>query len=147
MTIQPISKAYYNQIPQVYASSFNQVPWPANWYKTPQYTDQSSWIALIDSQVVGFVISFISNGKPYISVLATHRDYQRRGIGTHLIQTVFDYWERKGCRSIYIHVDMNKKPALALYSKMGFKKTSEKYGSYELEYYYEADKDPFCSNT
>lgn len=109
----------YDLIPQVYASSFSQPPWPKDWFSIDVFNPETVWVYKMDEKIVGFIISFVTRDYPYISVLGVASAYKRCGIGKSLLKQVLSYWSREYDR-IYIHVEKSRSPALGLYKKMGF---------------------------
>ncbi|WDV46433.1 GNAT family N-acetyltransferase [Clostridiaceae bacterium M8S5] len=118
--IVKMNKEDYKDIPQVYASSFNEEPWNVDWYDIPQFNEDSNWVAKYDDRVVGFVITFISDSQPYISVLAVEQKYQRLGTGVKLMKEAILYYQNKNYNEINVHVGPDRVSANYLYKKLGF---------------------------
>lgn len=131
--IQLLTPNYYKCVPNIYSSSFEEEPWPDDWYNIPQFNKKSNWIAVVDNIAVGFIISFLSDGIPYLSVLATHDDYQGIGVGQSLIRVTLAHWKAAGFSETLVHVEPHRKKAILLYKKYGFAIVGEKDGSYELK--------------
>lgn len=111
----------YKLVPQVYALGFDDEAWNQSWYQIPLFNPNSTFSYKIDGELVGFIVSFLDkNMKPYISLLTTVPTERKRGIGSALLETAFDYWRRRGYGSIYIHVDKKRQDAYKLYIKWGF---------------------------
>ncbi len=83
-------------------------------------------MAKSENEIFGFLISFISKGVPYISVVAVKQEEQHKGIATNLIKHCLDYWTRNDYEGITIHVDHHRKPAIKLYKKIGFEIIEER---------------------
>lgn len=122
----------YALIPYVYSESFGVEPWSKNWYNIPQFNPESNWTAIKDTEIVGFLISFISKNEPYISVIAVHPEHQRNGTGERLISEAVKYWSKLDYKAIRIHVSFERKNAFELYRKIGFEVLGRDDDSYEL---------------
>ncbi|MFQ6089258.1 MAG: GNAT family N-acetyltransferase [Candidatus Methanofastidiosia archaeon] len=57
----------------------------------------------------------------YVSTLAVHKDFRGRGIGTRLLNFVFDTYGERGVKKFFLDV-RNDNPALKLYERVGFEK-------------------------
>lgn len=119
--IRTITPKDYTVIPQVYSESFFDEPWEDDWFKVPMFNPKTTWVLEINDQIIGFIISFVSNDQPYISVLAVKDTYKRMGFGTCLLRVCVDYWCLTDYKKIFIHVDHDRNHAKALYEKHGFK--------------------------
>lgn len=117
--VEVLSENEYNLIPDVYADGFDDAPWAMDWYQIPEFNAETVWVYKENGKIVGFIISFLSNEKPYISVLTVKQSYQRKGIARKLLNHTLGYW--KAYDSIYIHVDHDRKKAFELYKSVGFK--------------------------
>ena len=62
----------------------------------------------------------IMGKKAYLYALRIHKDFQGNGYGKHLLNEVINLLCEKGYREFTIGVEEDNKPALHLYSKLGF---------------------------
>jgi len=76
-----------------------------------------------DNQSIGYIlVRACTNKTGFIMDMAVDPDFQGRGLGTLLIQTVIQrYFERDDCDSIALAVTDDNKIAKNLYLKLGFK--------------------------
>lgn len=116
--VEVLNKKDYSQIPKVYADGFMDTPWETDWYQIPEFNAETVWVYKEKGEVVGFIISFLSNDNPYISVLTVKQKFQQRGIARKLLNHALEYW--KAYDYIYIHVDHERKEAFELYKSVGF---------------------------
>ena len=56
-----------------------------------------------------------------ITNIATHPDYRRRGYGRAVVEALIKYAKNNGLDSISLEVRESNKPAIELYSQLGFK--------------------------
>lgn len=78
----------------------------------------STWVSVIDRQVCGFVIveySFYSQG--FVSLLYTHSNYRRQGIGTALMQQVESICQTE---KLFTSTNESNRPMHSLLAKSQF---------------------------
>lgn len=134
VVIELLNQSDFDIIPDVYANGFQDERWADDWFDIPQFDVNSTWVAKVDGNIVGFIISFLSKGYPYISVLTVVGSHRRMGIGKKLVEHAIEYWNKLGYSKVCIHVEMNRLNAISLYESIGFVKTGELDDSYEMEY-------------
>lgn len=80
-----------------------------------------SIVAEDDGRPVGFLIAcrWQSDSSGYIDVLAVHPDYQQRGLGTHMLLTVFREFAAAGFSDAQLGVASDNSRALRLYERVG----------------------------
>lgn len=86
-------------------------------------------VALIESEVVGFVIAFKDAFGPnyvtkekisYIQVVHTKRGHRRRGMATRLVDTALNYLKANGCSLVITEAGESNEAATQLFEKLGF---------------------------
>ncbi len=123
---------HYPLIPGLYARGFGDQAWPQDWYDIPQFDPDGNWILFEGQEPVGFLISFLSNHVPYISVVTVIKEKQGKGYGRKMLLQAIGHWTQKGYEKIRIHVNKDRLPALSLYESMGFKRVGENDEDFEL---------------
>lgn len=114
---------HHDKIPQIYAESFDDDPWPDNWDEIDEFDPGGVFLATTDennNELTGFVICFKKSYFGYISVVAVRPDYRRRGIATALIVEAVQYLRSLGLSKIRIRVEATNKTAIQVYKKLGF---------------------------
>ncbi|MEX2160042.1 MAG: GNAT family N-acetyltransferase [Dehalococcoidia bacterium] len=61
-----------------------------------------------------------TDGSGYVSDLAVHPDYQRRGLGEAAMRWALSWFREQGMRRASLTVNTDNGPAIALYRKLGF---------------------------
>jgi len=94
-------------------------------YKDVQEAGELSKLAYFNDIVVGAVCCRIDSSddrrRLYIMTLGCLPVYRRLGLGTVMLEHVFQLCERdRSIESIYLHVQINNKTALDFYKKFGF---------------------------
>lgn len=92
------------------------------------------YVAEVDGQVVGYVMSRVEHGPSVYDVFRIARKghivsigvlprYRRRGIGTALMRAALSsLCGEYGCDEVYLEVRVSNEPAIRLYEKLGFEK-------------------------
>jgi RimJ/RimL family protein N-acetyltransferase len=80
-----------------------------------------NFLALMDGKVVGHAALFeMERGCSYEYLIFVHQDYQDRGIGTALSETMKDAAQDMKCRKIWLTVAALNLKAIHVYEKVGF---------------------------
>ncbi len=69
---------------------------------------------------VGHGIMSIAAGECHVLNLCVHPDYQRRGLGRHLLSHLLDLARRRGAGSAILEVRRSNHAAFTLYDRLGF---------------------------
>lgn len=81
--------------------------------------------------IIGYTIGAQVQGDAataWVLRLGVARQYRNRGIGTALLSQVIQLLARLGVRQIFLSVSPENKPALLIYSKLGFNLTQHRNG-------------------
>ncbi|MHC1578247.1 MAG: GNAT family N-acetyltransferase [Dehalococcoidia bacterium] len=88
-----------------------------------------SFVAEVHGQVRGFVLGQVARLREsatevgVIEMIGVHPDYQRRGIGAKLIDTLADKYRAKGIKIMRIGINYRDKSLLGLVERTGFSAT------------------------
>ena len=78
-------------------------------------------VAKIKDQIVGFILATISEAQTgRILMLAVYPYYERKGIGSSLIETVIKQCIHRNIKSIKLEVRTHNQKAMGFYLKRGF---------------------------
>lgn len=94
-----------------------------------------------DGELVGYVLCRIEFGfsntkllrpvrKGHLVSVAVMKAHQRKGLGRALTEASAEVMRKKNCAEVYLEVRVSNHPAISLYEKIGFTKSSR------LENYY-----------
>jgi ribosomal protein S18 acetylase RimI-like enzyme len=89
----------------------------------------ASFVALIDSKVVGFMISYITLGNfgadhcAWIAMFGVDPKYMGQGIGIRLTEEVFNFYKEKGIVEIYTSVRWDSTDILSFFKTLGFERS------------------------
>jgi ribosomal protein S18 acetylase RimI-like enzyme len=89
----------------------------------------ASFVALFDSKVVGFMISYITLGNfgadhcAWIAMFGVDPKYMGQGIGIRLTEEIFKYYKEKGIVKIYTSVRWDSTDILSFFKTLGFERS------------------------
>lgn len=89
-------------------------------------TDAEAFVAVLGTRVVGLIafqlIETIEQEGPLcrITALVTDAEYRRRGVASHLLNTVETEAQARLCRALEVTTQRSRGDALAFYGKNGF---------------------------
>jgi len=75
--------------------------------------------------------TLVPDGDAYELAIFVHQEYQRAGIGTHLIRGLLGHGQANGVRKVWLTVERWNRAAVSLYKKIGFETSDAE--SFELE--------------
>lgn len=78
------------------------------------------WVAHIGEKVVGTVTSAKEGDVQWVTALAVHPDFERRGIGTALLSWVKNHALQNGEHFVMLDVEIENNKALRVYERAGF---------------------------
>jgi GNAT superfamily N-acetyltransferase len=82
--------------------------------------EETSWVSEVDDQVIGFLCAHEMDRDLHIKELAVHHEWQGRGIGRRLVETVIEYARRNGFRSVTLTTFREVPWNEPFYRSMGF---------------------------
>lgn len=84
-------------------------------------------IAEYEGEIVGYQISTSMQMGGHLARLATHPDFQRRGIGFMLLRDLLVQFKQRGALRITVNTQEDNYASIALYKRAGFTQTGESY--------------------
>ena len=90
-------------------------------------------VAEIDGQLVGYQISTGDHMGGHLARLATHPQFQGRGVGHALLRDTLVQFSRRGTRQITVNTQHDNYASIILYEKAGFQRTGETYPVYQYQ--------------
>ena len=104
-------------------------PWPATGF-TALMGPFAFVAATAAGSPVGYVFGHRVLDEGEILNLAVAPEYARMGIGTELVETVLDAFERVGVRQVFLEVRESNAGARAFYERLGFEPVGRRKGYY-----------------
>lgn len=87
-------------------------------------------IAEYNGEIIGYQISTAMQMGGHLARLATHPDFQRKGIGFALLQDLQIQFNQRGALQLTVNTQENNLPSISLYENAGFVFTGETYPVY-----------------
>lgn len=88
-------------------------------------------VAEIGDRLVGYAGLWCVGDEGYITNVAVHPDFRRRGIGQTLISVLLSHTITNGIRSHTLEVRASNNAAISLYTKFGFEPAGRRKNYYE----------------
>jgi [ribosomal protein S18]-alanine N-acetyltransferase len=90
-------------------------------------------VAEVDGQVIGYQLSTRNPLGAHLARLAVRRTMQGRGVGRLLVADLIQQAERHGMARLTVNTQSDNTASLALYKRIGFRETGERYPVYQLQ--------------
>jgi ribosomal protein S18 acetylase RimI-like enzyme len=96
---------------------------------------QAGWasVAETDGQVIGYQLSTRNSLGVHLARLAVRPDLQGKGLGYTLVADLIRQAGRSGISHLTVNTQSDNATSLALYQRMGFRETGERYPVYHLQ--------------
>jgi ribosomal protein S18 acetylase RimI-like enzyme len=91
-----------------------------------------SYIALIECKPVGYLLGTISDQVGHLARIAVLPENKRHQVATHLIERFIIDLADRNITLVTLNTQSNNQASLALYDKMGFQRTGETFGVYQI---------------
>ncbi|WP_227352839.1 GNAT family N-acetyltransferase [Haladaptatus salinisoli] len=88
-------------------------------------------VAWHDDRVAGHATLVPGSNDAYELAIFVHQEYQRAGIGSHLIRTLLGHGRERGVEKVWLTVERWNRAAVNLYRNVGFETADAE--SFELE--------------
>ena len=82
--------------------------------------NKKCYVADLHGKVVGYVGAEIVLDECNIGNIVTHKDFRGRGFATEILGILLDVLKRNGVAKVFLEVEYDNVPAIALYEKHGF---------------------------
>ena len=88
--------------------------------------ENASFVAVLNGQVVGYMITRILSGvfgikkSAWIAMMGVKPDFMGQGIGESLAKTVFEHARKTGLKDVYISVQWDSPDILSFCKNLGF---------------------------
>ncbi len=123
-------------IPQLLAieTTIQKVPWSQAVFERCFQIDARGWvIEKTHTGIIGFILILIQATECHILNIGVDARQQRQGHGSRLLFHALHVATQQGAEVAYLEVRCSNQNAIALYSKMGFKKIGERKNYYSEE--------------
>lgn len=127
-----VRKLHEDDLGQVVAmeNSTQVVPWTSKIFHDCYYAGYPGWVVEYQQKLISFTIIAIHGEECHLLNLCVHPDFQRQGIGSHMLLHAQDSAKKFGAMMIYLEVRESNAKAIALYKKSGFTQINIRKGYY-----------------
>jgi ribosomal protein S18 acetylase RimI-like enzyme len=87
-------------------------------------------VAQVSGEIIAYQISTASSTGGHLARLAVRPDWQGCGVGTALVRHLLTQFHLWGSQRVTVNTQANNHASLALYQKLGFRRTNEDYPVY-----------------
>jgi ribosomal-protein-alanine acetyltransferase len=95
-------------------------PWSEDSFREVRILSDTSWVALADGEVVGYLITQWVLDEIHILNVAVRPDCRKQGIASTLLDMLFLLAGRRGMRDMFLEVRVSNAAAHQTYRKFGF---------------------------
>jgi ribosomal-protein-alanine N-acetyltransferase len=107
-----------------------QFPWTPGIFQDCLQVGYCCWLAELDQQVIGYGVMSVVIDESHILNLSVHPDWQRQGLGRKLIQRLLEAARQHGAETAFLEVRASNRPALVLYTDLGFQEIGRRRAYY-----------------
>jgi ribosomal-protein-alanine N-acetyltransferase len=127
MKIRRMTLDDIGQVLEIDRASFNQ-PWPERSFRFEVENNPASraWVAEQNGRIVGMIVAWLMIDEAHIATIATHPQFRRQGIASHLLRHALDYMRDEGAVSSFLEVRESNLAAQELYRRFGFEETGRR---------------------
>jgi [ribosomal protein S18]-alanine N-acetyltransferase len=133
--IRPLRSDRAEPCAAIHAAAFAH-PWSAAEFENLLSNKTTIGAAAIDAasdELRGFAISRLAADEAEILTIAVDPAARNRGVGRALMIDAISRLARLQARSLFLEVDQSNLPAIALYSRLGFREVGQRRGYYRKE--------------
>ena len=125
MTLSDLNDVYNLEI-KVY-----EYPWSKNILRGCVINKYDCFIATINKQIVGYLITKISSPESHMLNLTIDKNYRNNGIASQFLEMVILKCRLLKSNIIFLETRLSNLPAISLYIKFGFKKIGVRQNYYK----------------
>lgn len=127
--IVPMTVGHLPEIVAIERTSFRD-PWPAASFRDFIRDPGSSWVALKEGRVAGYLVTLWVADEIHLLNIVVREDMHRRGLGTRFFAFLLQMARVRGSRTIFLEVRVSNEAALKFYQKIGFRFSYRRKGYY-----------------
>lgn len=111
--------AHVPEVAAIEAASYRD-PWSKASFQEVIILADTSWVALADGMVAGFLITQWVLDEIHILNIAVKAEFRQQGIAAQLLTTLVDLSVQRGMKEMFLEVRLTNTAAQKLYRKFGF---------------------------
>ncbi len=132
--LRPMTEHDLSDVAVVDSSGFALL-WRNSYYALQSGFMQAGFatVALLNGEIIGYQISTRNSFGVHLARLAVIAGMQGHGIGYLLVQDLLTQSRRAGLHRLTVNTQSDNRASLALYKKIGFELTGERYSVFEFQ--------------
>jgi [ribosomal protein S18]-alanine N-acetyltransferase len=95
-------------------------PWTRGNFADSVESGDHCWIVVDGSEIVAYGVLTVAAGEAHLLNLSVAREWQRRGLGSHMTRFLMKLARDHGAQALFLEVRPSNAAARALYSRSGF---------------------------
>lgn len=125
----------YTDLKQVFAVEQKAYPhpWTLGIFRDCLRIGYNAWVMTLDNKVIGYGIVMLSPGEAHILNICVHPEYQRKGLGRHLLRHLVKKSNQTDVDMILLEVRRSNINAQLLYQSEGFHELGVRKAYYPAE--------------
>ncbi len=128
--IQPLTAKHLAQVVEIEETCFNDA-WPLSVFRDSILNPPAAWVALKETQVVGYLITQTILDEIHLYNIAVREDFQRQGIASRLMAFLFQKAQTEDIHRILLEVRASNRAAIQFYQKSDFRELYLRKGYYD----------------
>ncbi len=131
VSVRPMSVEDLPRVTEVDAAAFEPL-WHNSLLALSKAFEQASYasVAELDGRLIGYQISTGGAFGAHLARLAVMPEEQGSGVGRALVEELILHMQKSGGSRVTVNTQSNNAASLALYSRLGFRRTGEQYPVY-----------------
>ena len=120
--IVPMDECHLDAAAELERRCFSR-PWSREMLREELTQEFALYLAAVDGKgtLMGYVGAHLAADEAAINNVATAPEFRRQGVGETLLRRLIEIGRERGARHFYLEVRQSNDPAMALYTKLGFR--------------------------
>lgn len=119
LTTAELTADHLHDVLRIEQDSFAD-PWSLNAFRNFIVLYRTSWVALADGRVAGYILTQWVLDEIHILNVAVDKSARRAGVGSYLLDFLFERAVQRKMKDVFLEVRESNEAARALYSRYGF---------------------------
>lgn len=125
----PMTEADLDAVVQIEQTVYTH-PWTRGNFSDSVRAGYTCWTCRHGADLAGYAIVTVAAGEAHLLNLSVAPEYQRRGIGSSLLQEVLRAAREQMARHVFLEVRPSNDAARAIYARFGFRRIALRCGYY-----------------
>ena len=127
----PMTMAHVPDVVRVEQSAYSH-PWTHDNFVSSLASGYHMPVWFQDAHLLGYLVAMRGADEVHLLNITVSPGFQRRGWGSHMLQTLLDWSRERGVHAVWLEVRASNLGAIALYQSLGFEHQGERKNYYPL---------------